>query len=83
MPMLHPTGRKSKYSSDTGCTLLMAHKGLQLQGCLRHGGGISYETFRTWQSEKSVFSVAIKKAEAECSKGDETLDGRGDPTSSA
>ena len=27
---------------------------------------ISYETFRTWQSEKSVFSVAIKKAEAEC-----------------
>lgn len=28
--------------------------------------GISYETFRTWQSEKSVFSVAIKKAEVEC-----------------
>ena len=28
--------------------------------------GISYETFRTWQGEKSVFSVAIKKAEAEC-----------------
>ena len=28
--------------------------------------GISYETFRTWQTEKSVFSVAIKKAEAEC-----------------
>ncbi len=28
--------------------------------------GISYETFRTWQSEKSVFSVAIKKAEAAC-----------------
>lgn len=28
--------------------------------------GISYETFRTWQSEKSAFSVAIKKAEAEC-----------------
>jgi hypothetical protein len=28
--------------------------------------GISYETFRTWQSEKSVFSVALKKAEAEC-----------------
>ena len=28
--------------------------------------GISYETFRTWQGEKSVFSVALKKAEAEC-----------------
>jgi len=28
--------------------------------------GISYETFRAWQSEKSAFSVAIKKAEAEC-----------------
>ena len=28
--------------------------------------GISYETFRTWQMEKSVFSVALKKAEAEC-----------------
>ncbi len=28
--------------------------------------GISYETFRTWEKEKSVFSVAIKKAEAEC-----------------
>ncbi len=28
--------------------------------------GISYETFRTWEREKSVFSVALKKAEAEC-----------------
>ena len=28
--------------------------------------GISYETYRTWQTEKPVFSVAIKKAEAEC-----------------
>lgn len=28
--------------------------------------GISYETFRTWQTEKSAFSVALKKAEAEC-----------------
>ena len=28
--------------------------------------GISYETFRTWQTEKPVFSVALKKAEAEC-----------------
>jgi len=28
--------------------------------------GISYETFRRWQEEKSVFCVAIKKAEAEC-----------------
>ena len=28
--------------------------------------GITYETFRTWENEKSVFSVALKKAEAEC-----------------
>ena len=28
--------------------------------------GISYETYRIWQTEKPVFSVAIKKAEAEC-----------------
>ncbi len=33
---------------------------------LRRLEGINYETFRTWQSEKPVFSVAIKKAEAEC-----------------
>lgn len=41
-------------------------KGCSYKDACAMEGGISYETFRTWQSEKSVFSVAIKKAEAEC-----------------
>ena len=45
--------------------LHMVQKGLYYKdACVMEG--ISYETFRMWQTEKPVFSVAIKKAEAEC-----------------
>jgi len=60
------TGRKSKYSPQMQSALCQWLK----KGCSFRDAcameGISYETFRTWQSEKSVFSVAIKKAETEC-----------------
>ena len=59
-------GRKSKYSPQMQSALCAwLKKGCSFKdACAMEG--ISYETFRTWQSEKSVFSVAIKKAEAEC-----------------
>jgi len=59
-------GRKPKYSPHMQAALCRWLK----KGCNYKDAcameGISYETFRTWQTEKSVFSVAIKKAEAEC-----------------
>jgi hypothetical protein len=60
------SGRKSKYSPQMQAALCRwLKKGCSFKdACAMEG--ISYETFRTWQSEKSVFSVAIKKAEAEC-----------------
>ena len=60
------TGRKSKYSPQLQIALCQwLKKGCSFKdACAMEG--ISYETFRTWQSEKSVFSVAIKKAEVEC-----------------
>ena len=62
----YPAGRKSKYSPQMQAALCCwLKKGCSFKdACAMEG--ISYETFRTWQSEKSVFSVAIKKAEAEC-----------------
>lgn len=61
-----PTGRKSKYSPQMCANLCTWVK----KGCSYKDAcameGITYETFRTWEKEKSVFSVAIKKAEAEC-----------------
>jgi hypothetical protein len=60
------TGRKTKYSPQMQSALCKwLRKGCSFKdACAMEG--ISYETFRTWQSEKSAFSVAIKKAEAEC-----------------
>lgn len=60
------SGRKSKYSPQMQAALCRwLRKGCSFKdACAMEG--ISYETFRTWQTEKSVFSVAIKKAEAEC-----------------
>jgi hypothetical protein len=59
-------GRKSKYSPQMSAALCQWLK----KGCSYKDAcameGISYETFRTWEKEKSVFSVALKKAEAEC-----------------
>ena len=62
----HLGGRKTKYSPQMQAALCKwLRKGCSFKdACAMEG--ISYETFRTWQSEKSVFSVAIKKAEAEC-----------------
>lgn len=59
-------GRKSKYSPQMQSALCVwLKKGCSFKdACAMEG--ISYETFRAWQSEKSAFSVAIKKAEAEC-----------------
>jgi hypothetical protein len=61
-----PIGRKTKFSPQMQAALC---KWLR-NGCSFKDAcsmeGISYETFRKWQSEKSVFSVAIKRAEAEC-----------------
>jgi hypothetical protein len=62
MPMReHPTNRKSKYISQMQAALCSwLRKGCSYKdACAMEG--ISYETFRTWQSEKSMFSVAIKK----------------------
>ena len=67
MPKLDQSkGRKSKYNSQMCADLCKwLSKGCSFKdACAMEG--ISYETFRTWQTEKSVFSVAIKKAEAEC-----------------
>jgi len=69
MPMReNQTGRKSKYSPQMQAALCRwLKKGCSFKdACAMEG--ISYETFRTWQTEKSVFSVAIKKAEAECNQ---------------
>ena len=59
-------GRKSKFSTLMQASLCAWLK----KGCSYKDAcameGISYEPFRTRQSEKSVFSVALKKAEAEC-----------------
>ena len=59
-------GRKTKYSPQMQAALCRwLKKGCSFKdACAMEG--ISYETFRIWQTEKSVFSVAIKKAEAEC-----------------
>ncbi|MBM3227439.1 hypothetical protein FJZ27_01070 [Candidatus Peribacteria bacterium] len=59
-------GRNSKFSPEMQAALCKwLKKGCSFKdACAMEG--ISYETFRTWQTEKSVFSVAIKKAEAEC-----------------
>ncbi len=63
---LMPTGRNSKYSTQIQAALCKWLK----KGCSYKDAcameGISYETFRTWEKEKSAFSVALKKAEAEC-----------------
>ncbi len=60
------TGRKSKYNPQMQAALCQwLRKGCSYKdACAMEG--ISYETFRTWEREKSVFSVALKKAEAEC-----------------
>lgn len=60
------TGRKSKYSPQIQAALYKwLRKGCSFKdACAMEG--ISYETFRTWENEKPAFSVAIKKAEAEC-----------------
>lgn len=59
-------GRKTKFSPQMQAALCKWLK----KGCNYKDAcameGISYETFRTWEKEKSVFSVALKKAEAEC-----------------
>ena len=61
-----PTGRKSKYNSRMQASLCVwLRKGCSYKDACAIEG-ISYETFRTWQTEKPVFSVALKKAEAEC-----------------
>ncbi len=72
-------GRNTKYSPQMQAALCQwLKKGCSFKdACAMEG--ISYETFRTWQGEKSVFSpvghsslqrakadVAIKKAEIEC-----------------
>lgn len=59
-------GRKSKYSPQMQAALCRwLRKGCSYKdACAMEG--ISYETYRTWQTEKPAFSVAIKKAEAEC-----------------
>lgn len=60
------TGRKSKYNPRMQAALCQwLRKGCSYKdACAMEG--ISYETFRTWQTEKSVFSLALKKAEVEC-----------------
>lgn len=63
---LMQSGRKTKYSPQMQAALYKwLRKGYSFKDACSMEG-ISYATFRTWQSEKSVFSVAIKKAEAEC-----------------
>lgn len=66
MPKRSQTGRKSKYGTQIQAALCAwLRKGCSYKdACAMEG--ISYETFRTWEKEKSVFSVAIKKAEAAC-----------------
>ena len=67
MPLqVQQTGRKTKYTPQMQSALCSwLRKGCSFKdACAMEG--ISYEAFRTWQAEKSVFSVAIKKAEAEC-----------------
>ena len=59
-------GRKSKYSPQMQSALCQwLRKGCSYKDACGMEG-ISYETFRRWQDEKSVFCVALKKAEAEC-----------------